>query len=85
MVASAFGLDPPDIAIQNCGGIRNNNVIPPGPISELDVFGMVPFANFVCIVPDIPPEQLKEILENAVSRVEFVDGRFDYGYSARRV
>jgi 5'-nucleotidase len=74
--AAAFGLDPPDIGIQNGGGIRNNNVIPAGPISELDVFGMVPFANFVCIVPDIPPDQLKEILENAVSRVEFVDGRF---------
>ncbi|HET7236293.1 MAG TPA: 5'-nucleotidase C-terminal domain-containing protein, partial [Actinomycetota bacterium] len=74
--AASFGLDPPDIGIQNGGGIRNNSVIPAGPISELDVFGMVPFANFVCIVPDIPPAQLKEILENAVSRVEFVDGRF---------
>jgi len=74
--AGAFGLDPPDIGIQNGGGIRNNSVIPAGPISELDVFGMVPFANFVCIVPDIPPAQLKEILENAVSRVELVDGRF---------
>jgi 5'-nucleotidase len=74
--AAAFGAPAPDIAIQNGGGIRNNNVIPAGDISELDVFGMVPFANFVCIVPDIPPDQLKEILENSVSRVEFVDGRF---------
>jgi len=74
--AADFGVAPPDIAIQNGGGIRNNNVIPAGDVSELDVFGMVPFANFVAIVPDIPPEQLKELLENAVSRVEFVDGRF---------
>jgi len=74
--ADSFGLEPPEIAIQNGGGIRNNSMIPAGPISELDVFGMVPFANFVCIVPDIRPKQLKEILENAVSRVEFVDGRF---------
>jgi 5'-nucleotidase len=74
--AAEFGTPEPDIALQNGGGIRNDSVIPAGDISELDVFGMVPFANFVAIVPDIPPDQLKEILENAVSRVEFVDGRF---------
>lgn len=76
LLAPAFGAPTPQIALQNGGGIRNNSVIPAGDISELDVFGMVPFANFLSIVPDIPPDQLKEILENAVSRVEFVDGRF---------
>lgn len=75
-LAAEFGTPVPDIALQNGGWIRNNSVIPAGDISELDVFGMVPFANFVSIVPAIPPAQLKEILENAVSRVEFVDGRF---------
>jgi 2',3'-cyclic-nucleotide 2'-phosphodiesterase (5'-nucleotidase family) len=75
-LASSFGAPGPDIALQNGGGIRNNSVIPAGDISELDVFGMVPFANFLTIVPDIGPAQLKLILENAVSRVEFVDGRF---------
>jgi 2',3'-cyclic-nucleotide 2'-phosphodiesterase (5'-nucleotidase family) len=75
-LAPEFGTPVPDIAIQNGGGIRNNSIIPAGEISELDVFGMVPFANFVAIVPAIPATQLKEILENAVSRVEFVDGRF---------
>ncbi|HZD17568.1 MAG TPA: 5'-nucleotidase C-terminal domain-containing protein [Actinomycetota bacterium] len=75
-LAPAFGAPTPDIALQNGGGIRNNNVIPAGDVSELQAFSMVPFANFVTIVPDISPTQLKEILENAVSRVEFVDGRF---------
>jgi 2',3'-cyclic-nucleotide 2'-phosphodiesterase (5'-nucleotidase family) len=75
-LAPEFGTPVPDIAIQNGGGIRNDSIIPAGEISELDVFGMVPFANFVAIVPAIPATQLKEILENAVSRVEFVDGRF---------
>jgi 5'-nucleotidase / UDP-sugar diphosphatase len=37
---------------------------------------MVPFPNFVSVVEDISREQFKEILENAVSRVEFTDGRF---------
>jgi 5'-nucleotidase len=74
--AEDFGAPLPDVALQNGGGIRNNTVIPAGPITELDTFDMVPFPNFVTVVPDIPREQFKEILENAVSRVEFVDGRF---------
>jgi 2',3'-cyclic-nucleotide 2'-phosphodiesterase (5'-nucleotidase family) len=75
-VAPAFGVPVPDVALQNGGGIRNNNVIPAGPVTELDTFSMAPFANFVSLVPDIPIEQFKLILENAVSRVEFGDGRF---------
>lgn len=75
-LAPAFDAPTPDIALQNGGGIRNNSVIPAGDISELDVFGMVPFANFVTIVPDVKPAKLKRILENAVSRVELIDGRF---------
>jgi 5'-nucleotidase len=74
--AASYGLPAPDVAIQNGGGIRNNSIIPAGDISVLDTFDMVPFPNFVVIVPDIPRTQFKEILENAVSRVEFVDGRW---------
>ena len=37
---------------------------------------MAPFTNFLAIVPDVSVEQFKEILENAVSRVEHGDGRF---------
>jgi 5'-nucleotidase len=65
--APAYGMPFPDVALQNGGGIRNNTIIPAGPISELDTFDMAPFANFVSIVPDIPREQFKEILENAVA------------------
>jgi 5'-nucleotidase len=75
-LAVSFGVPVPEIALQNGGGIRNNNIIPAGDISELDTFNMVPFSNFVTVIPNIPPEQFKEILENAVSRVESVSGRF---------
>jgi 5'-nucleotidase len=75
-LAGAFGAPPPDVALQNGGGIRNDSVIPPGNITELDTFSILPFPNFVSIVENIPRDQFKEILENAVSRVEFVDGRF---------
>jgi 2',3'-cyclic-nucleotide 2'-phosphodiesterase (5'-nucleotidase family) len=75
-LAGEFGAPAPDVALQNGGGIRNDSEIPAGDVTELDTFDMVPFPNFVTIVPDIPREQFKEILENAVSNVENVDGRF---------
>ncbi|MGH2696554.1 MAG: bifunctional metallophosphatase/5'-nucleotidase, partial [Actinomycetota bacterium] len=75
-LAPAFGVPTPDVALQNGGGIRNDSIIPAGDITELDTFDMLPFANFLSVVPNVPRTQVKEILENAVSRVEFVDGRF---------
>lgn len=71
-----FGLEPATVGLQNGGGIRNDNVIPAGPFTELNTFDIAPFSNFVTIVQDIPPAQFKEIMENAVSQVEEVGGRF---------
>jgi 5'-nucleotidase len=75
-VASDFGVAPADVALQNGGGIRNNTLIPAGPITEFDTFSIAAFSNFVSIVPNIPPEQFKEIMENAVSGMPSADGRF---------
>jgi 2',3'-cyclic-nucleotide 2'-phosphodiesterase (5'-nucleotidase family) len=75
-LAGAFGVTPPDVALQSGGGIRNNNLIPAGPITELTTFQIAAFSNFVSIVPSIPPAQFKEILENAVSGIPAADGRF---------
>ncbi len=68
-LADDFGVDPPHVALQNGGGIRNDNVLPPGDISELTTFDILPFGNFLTIIPDIPAEQFKEIMENAVSAI----------------
>jgi 5'-nucleotidase len=75
-LASAFNVDSPDVAFQNGGGIRNDSVIQPGVVSALDTFGIAPFGNFVAVVENVPAAQFKEILENCVSRVQNVDGRF---------
>jgi 5'-nucleotidase len=69
-LAAEYGVATPDVALQNGGGIRNDDIIPAGPISELDTFSMVPFANFVTVLENIPRSQFKEILENAVSRID---------------
>jgi 2',3'-cyclic-nucleotide 2'-phosphodiesterase (5'-nucleotidase family) len=75
-LAPAFGAKTPDVGLQNGGGIRNNSLIPAGEISALDTFDVAPFSNFVAVVEDVPPQQFKEIMENAVSQVEQADGRF---------
>jgi len=75
-LAASFSVAEPDVAIQNGGGMRNDAIIPAGDFTELDTFDVLPFPNFVTVVPDIPRSQFKEILENAVSNVEGVDGRF---------
>jgi 5'-nucleotidase/UDP-sugar diphosphatase len=72
-VASDFGVPIPDVALQNGGGIRNNTIIPAGDITELDTFDMVPFPNFVTMVPGISRIQFKEILENAVACTQDAD------------
>jgi 5'-nucleotidase len=69
-------VDAPQVALQNGGGIRNDSIIGPGQITELDTFAILPFGNFTAIVPNVPAPQFKQLLENAVSRVEFGDGRF---------
>jgi 5'-nucleotidase len=68
-LAAEFGVPVPDVALQNGGGIRNDDIIPAGTISELDTFSMVPFPNFLTVFPAVPRAQFKEILENAVSRI----------------
>lgn len=75
-LAGDFGVAPADVGIQNGGGIRNNSLIPAGPITELNTFQIAAFTNFVSIVHNIPPAQFKEIMENAVSKAPQADGRF---------
>jgi 5'-nucleotidase len=68
-LARKASLPMPQIALQNGGGIRNNSVIPSGPLTALDTFSILPFANFVSVVEDVTMDSLKGLLENAVSRV----------------
>jgi len=63
-----FGASRPTVALTNSGGIRNSLVLGPnGPVTTFDTFRIAPFSNFVAAVPDVSPEQLKQLLERAVS------------------
>jgi 5'-nucleotidase len=76
LLAPSYGMPLPDVALQNGGGIRNDTLISAGPITELTTFDMLPFTNFVCIVPAVSRDQFKELMEHAVSRIPVADGRF---------
>jgi hypothetical protein len=75
-LAAEFGVPAPQVGLQNGGGIRNETLIPAGPISELETFNIVPFSNFVAVVPDVPRDQFRQILERAVSGIPDAAGQF---------
>lgn len=74
--------DMPIIALQNGGGIRQNagDQLPtagaPGTISQLDTINVLPFDNFLTVVSDVTPDELKEVLERAASGLPRASGRF---------
>jgi 2',3'-cyclic-nucleotide 2'-phosphodiesterase (5'-nucleotidase family) len=74
--AAGFGVDAPQIALQNSGGVRNNSLIPAGNISEFNTFQIFAFTNFVSIMEDVTAEHLLELLETSVSAAPGVNGRF---------
>ena len=73
-LAAEFGVDQAHVALANGGGIRNDNVLSAGPITELNTFEMLPFLNFISIVEGVTPKRFKEIMENSVSRISLEGG-----------
>ena len=69
-LSAKFGLKPPSVALINGGSIRNNSVIPAGNIHERDTYDITPFPNFLSLFEKVPATTFKELLENAVSRID---------------
>jgi 5'-nucleotidase / UDP-sugar diphosphatase len=64
--AAEFGVPEADIALQNGGGMRQEQIIQPGPVTELDTFDIAAFANFVSVA-EVTGTELKSALERSVS------------------
>jgi 5'-nucleotidase len=62
-LAPDFGVDAPQVAIINGGGIRGEIDQEPGPISVADTFRLQPFGNLVAVAEDVPAETLRQIIE----------------------
>jgi 5'-nucleotidase len=65
-----FGVNTPAIALTNGGSIRNNTIISAGEISERDTYDIVPFPNFLSVFEKVSVTTFKDLLENAVSRID---------------
>ena len=65
-----FGVKVPAIALTNGGSIRNNTIIPAGKISERDTYDIVSFPDFLSVFEKVSITTLKDLLENAVSRID---------------
>lgn len=86
--AAANGLPPrsesnPVVAVQNGGGIRQNagDVLPvggtvPGTISRLDTTNVLPFFNYVSVVTDVTPSDVKAIFERSAASLPATGGQF---------
>lgn len=61
------------MALWNGGGIRAS--LPPGPITFGDCMQILPFGNYI-VVLELTGEQILKALENGVSQVEGLKGRF---------
>ncbi|MEO1065172.1 MAG: bifunctional metallophosphatase/5'-nucleotidase [Actinomycetota bacterium] len=79
-IAAANGANVPDIAIQNGGGIREDDfsdgATTPFDITSLDTFNLLPFANFVTVIEDVSAEELEAILEHALGELPGANGAF---------
>ena len=65
-----------DIAILNSGSIRNSANYPQGyNFTRGDIQREFPFGGFYVVI-EVSGKELRAMMENAVSRIEFIDGRF---------
>jgi 5'-nucleotidase len=76
--AAGFGVDTPQISLQNGGGIRNESLIPAGDITELHTFQILAFPNFVSVMEDVPATRLKDLLETSISALPGNNGRYGH-------
>lgn len=72
--ADAFGLPEADVALQNGGGMRNDSVIPTGPVTRLTTFDVAPFSNFVGVV-ELDGDQLVAVLEHGLAELPEAGGQ----------
>ncbi len=71
-----FGVNEPNVAMQNSGGLRLEDILPAGGITDLDTRDIAAFTNIVSVMEDITPAQFKTIVEWGVAESPDLDGRF---------
>lgn len=76
-LAPAFGIERVDLALQNGGGIRNNSQYPAGhQLTELNTFDIAAFSNFVGVVRELTPLEVRRLVEHGVARLPLEGGQY---------
>jgi 2',3'-cyclic-nucleotide 2'-phosphodiesterase / 3'-nucleotidase / 5'-nucleotidase len=73
---ATFGVNKPQVAIQNAGGLRIEQLILPGNFTEDKTYQTAAFTNIVCVVEDIDPEHFLALIEHGIAKTPNLDGRF---------
>ncbi len=76
-LAPSFGVAPPQVAISNGGGLRNDSVIPAGAVSVGTTWDIAPFNN-VLVTGTVSRATLAELLERALSGLPGASGQFPH-------
>ena len=76
-LAPGFGVAVPQVAVVNGGGLRNDSVIPPGPLS-VDITRDIAAFDDVVVTAEVPRERLLLMLEGALSRWPEAAGSFPH-------
>ncbi len=74
--AASFGVNTPQVALQNSGGLRIESIIEPGDFTEDLTYEIAAFTNNLVVVEDITPEKFLELIEYGVAEAPKLDGRF---------
>ncbi|MFC6287068.1 bifunctional metallophosphatase/5'-nucleotidase [Nocardioides sp. GCM10027113] len=74
--AADFGVQEPQVALQNGGGIRNDDVIPVGDVTLLDTFEIAAFSNAISVIEDVSRDDILAAAQHGVSGLPAAQGFF---------
>ena len=72
----SFGVNEPQVALQNSGGLRIESLVLPGPFTEDLTYEIAAFTNILSVVEDISPAKFLQLMEHGVAKSPELDGRF---------
>ena len=76
-LAPGFGVEAPQVAVTNGGGLRNDSIIPAGAVSVGTTWDIAPFNNVV-VVGAVERETLADLLERTLSALPSASGQFPH-------
>ncbi|WP_419863831.1 5'-nucleotidase C-terminal domain-containing protein [Candidatus Poriferisodalis sp.] len=76
-LAPGFGVEAPQVAVTNGGGLRNDSVIAPAAVTVGTTWDIAPFNN-VLVSGSVPRATLAELLERALGALPRASGQFPH-------